>query len=113
MITRRDRIEKGRAMESMVRAPRTGDVIFVFTKMGSGRLTEISGSIEEVSTDQVHFAVDCIELVHSVDEDGEALERKLWQETETKFLRVCVPLDRVKPFEGTLDKDAPCWIVRT
>jgi hypothetical protein len=100
-------------MESMtLRAPRTGDVVFVFAKMNSGRLTEISGSVDEMSADYVYIAVDCIELVHSADEDGEALERKFWPETETKLLRVCIPLDKIKPFEGTLDKDAPCWVVR-
>jgi len=100
-------------MEATLRAPHTGDTVFVFTKMNSGKLTEISGFVEEISTNYVYFAVDCIELIHSDDKDsGQSLERKFWPETEARLLRVGVPLDKMKPFEGTLDVDAPCWVIR-
>ena len=100
-------------MESTVRAPQTGDVVFVLAKMNSGKLTEISGSIEEISANHVYFAVDCIELIHSTaDDDGTLLERKIWPEDAANLLRVGVPLNKMKPFEGTWGKDAPCWEVR-
>ena len=100
-------------MESTVRAPQTGDMVFVFAKMNSGKLTEISGNIEEISTDHVYFAVDAIELIHSAaDDDGRPLEKKIWSKDAAKFLRIGVPLDKIKPFEGTWVEDAPCWEVR-
>lgn len=100
-------------MESTVRAPQTGNMVFVFAKMNSGKLTEISGNIEEISTNHVYVAVDCIELIHgTVDDDGLPLEKKIWAEDAAKFLRVGVPLNKMKPFEGTWVEDAPCWEVR-
>jgi hypothetical protein len=100
-------------MESTVRAPQTGDVVFVFAKMNSGKLTEISGNIEEISMNYVYFTVDCIELIHSTaDDDGQPLEKRIWPDNAVKFLRVGVPLNKMKPFEGTWDENAPCWEVR-
>jgi hypothetical protein len=100
-------------MESTVRAPQTGDVVFVFAKMNSGKLTELSGNIEEILTNYVYIAVDCIELIHSTADDDEVpLEKKIWPEDATKHLRIGVPLNKMKPFEGTWDENAPCWEVR-
>jgi hypothetical protein len=100
-------------MESTVRAPQTGDTVFVFVKMNSGKLTEISGFIEEISTSHVYFTVDAIELIHGdAHDEGRALERKLWAENAAKFLRVGVPLDKMKWSEETGDEDEPCWEIR-
>jgi hypothetical protein len=64
-------------MESTVRAPQTGDMVFVLAKMSSGRLTAISGLIREVSTEDVYIAVDSIELIHGdAQDDGVALDKK-------------------------------------
>src|SRR5260221_474059 len=45
-------------MESTVRSPQAGDNVLVLAKMNSGRLTEFSGCIEEVSADYAYFALD-------------------------------------------------------
>jgi hypothetical protein len=76
-------------MESTVRAPQAGDTVFVFVKMKSGRLTELSGFIEEISAKYAYFAVDAIELLLAdADDDGQALEKKLWADSTPKLLRV-------------------------
>lgn len=100
-------------MESTGRAPQNGDMVFVFAKMDSGRLTEISGNIEEISANYVYFTVDSLELISGgPDDDGRAFERRFWPGTAPKLFRVGVPLHEMKPFEGTGEKDAPCWEVR-
>jgi hypothetical protein len=50
-------------MESTVRSPQAGDNVLVLAKMNSGRLTEFSGCIEEVSADYAYFALDSIHLI--------------------------------------------------
>jgi hypothetical protein len=100
-------------MESTVRAPQAGDTVFVFVKMKSGKLTELSGFIEEIYAKYVYFAVNAIELLRAdADDDGQALERKLWAEAAPKLLRVGVPLDEMKPFDGALYEDTASWEVR-
>jgi hypothetical protein len=99
-------------MESTLRAPRTGDTVIVFAKMQSGRLTELSGHVEEVSADHAYFALDSIHLMLNDKDDGYPLEAKKWPETAKNLLRVGVPLDEMKPFDGDLDEDAPCWLIR-
>jgi hypothetical protein len=100
-------------MESAIRAPQIGDMVFVFAKMNSGKLTTISGPVREVSTEDVYVAVDAIEYTRSnADDDGVALDKKIWPESAAKFVRVCVPLDKMKLFQGTWMEDAPCWEVR-
>lgn len=98
-------------MESTMRAPQSGDMVLVLAKMKSGRLTEFSGYIEEVSADRAYFSLDSI---HLIEEDYEELpvESKTWPKTETKLLKVGVPVDELKPFDGgKLDEAAPCWEV--
>jgi hypothetical protein len=100
-------------MESTVRAPQAGDTVFVFVKMKSGRLTELSGFIEEIASTYAYFAVDAIELLHAdADDNGQALEGKLWANASPKLLRVGVPLDEMKPFDGALYEDTASWEVR-
>jgi len=101
-------------MESIVRSPQAGDNVLVLAKMNSGRLTEFSGCIEEVSADYAYFALDSIHLI----EDGEdesselPLERKMWPNNASKLLKVGVLLEELKPFDGTFDEKAPCWEVK-
>jgi hypothetical protein len=99
-------------MESTVRSPQAGDNVLVLAKMNSGRLTEFSGSIEEVSADYAYFALDGIHL-DSEDETSEfPLERRMWPTDATSLLRVGVLLEELRPFDGSLDENAPCWEVR-
>ena len=100
-------------MESMIRAPQTGDMLLVLAKMKSGRFTEFSGYIEEVSADHAFFALDSIHLIDDLEEDERPIETKIWPKTATKLLKVGVPIDELKPFDGgTLDEAAPCWEVK-
>jgi hypothetical protein len=101
-------------MESTVRSPQAGDMVIVLAKMKSGRFTELSGLIEDISADYVYFGLDSINLCENLaDDDGTPLERKLWPKDATKLLRLGVPLDEMKPFDGDpVDKDDPCWEVR-
>ena len=101
-------------MESTVRSPQAGDNVLVLAKMNSGRLTEFSGCIEEVSADYAYFALDSIHLSEdSEDESSEfPLERKMWPTDATSLLRVGVLLEELKPFDGSFDEKAPCWEVR-
>jgi len=95
-------------MESIVRSPQAGDNVLVLAKMNSGRLTEFSGCIEEVSADYAYFALDSIHLI----EDGEnetsdfPFERKMWPNDATSLLRVGVLLEELKPFDGSFDEKA-------
>lgn len=41
-------------MESPPRAPRAGDMVIVLARMDSGKVTEMSGSVEDVSMDYVY-----------------------------------------------------------
>jgi hypothetical protein len=50
-------------MESTVKVPQVGDVVFVFAKMKSGKITELSGSIEHISNDYAYFALDAMTAV--------------------------------------------------
>jgi hypothetical protein len=61
--------------------------------MRSGRVTHLSGAIEDVSAEYAYFALDCIDLVSGKDSDFHPLERKMWPKDATKLLRVGVPLD--------------------
>jgi hypothetical protein len=101
-------------MESTVRSPQAGDMVIVLAKMKSGRFTELSGCIEQVSTDYVYFGLDSINLCETLaDDDGTPVERKIWPKDATKLPRVGVPLDGLKPFDGvSIDEDSPCWEVR-
>jgi hypothetical protein len=53
-------------MESTVRSPQTGDMVIVLAKMRSGRVTHLSGAIEDVSAEYAYFALDCIDLVSGI-----------------------------------------------
>lgn len=101
-------------MESPVRSPQAGDMVLVLAKMKSGRFTELSGFIEDISAGYAHFGLDSIHLCENLaDDDGTPLEKKMWPKDATKLSRVGVPLDELKPFDGTpVDEDAPCWEVR-
>ncbi len=89
-------------------------MVIVLAKMKSGRFTELSGCIEQVSEDYAYFGLDSIYLVKNLaDDDGSPLEGKMWPKDATKLLRLGVPLDELKPFDGSpVDKDDPCWEVR-
>jgi hypothetical protein len=101
-------------MESTVRSPQTGDMVLVLAKMKSGRFTELGGFIEEVSADYAYFGLDGIHFVENLEDDGQyPLETKIWPKDATKLLRVGVPLDELKPFDGTpIDETASCWEVK-
>ena len=95
-----------------MRAPQTGDMILVLAKMKSGRLTEFSGYIEEVYSRHAFFALDSIHLIEE-DYEEPPVESKIWPKTATKLLKVGVPLDEIKPFDGgNVDQNAPCWEVK-
>jgi hypothetical protein len=98
-------------MESTTRAPQSGDMVLAFAKMKSGRLTEFSGYIEEVSAGHAFFALDSI---HLIEEDyEEPPESKNWPKAATRLLKVGVPLDEITPFDGgKLDQNDPCWEVK-
>ena len=81
-------------MKSTARAPLTGDMVFVFVKMKSGKVTELRGNIEEVSSEHAYFVT------------------KTWPEGATNSVRVGVRLDKMKPFGGSLNEEAPCWEVK-
>ena len=99
-------------MESIMRAPKSGDMVLVLAKMKSGRLTEFSGYIEEVSAGHAFFALDSIHLIEE-DYEEPPVESRIWPETETKLLKVGVPLDELKPFDGgNVDQNNPCWEVK-
>ena len=92
-----------------MRAPQSGDMVLVLGKMKSGRLTEFSGYIEEVSADHAFFALDSIHLIEG-DYEEPPVEPKIWPKTATKLLNVGVPLDEITPFDGgKLDQNDPCW----
>lgn len=98
-------------MESTPRAPRAGDMVIVLAKMNSGKVTELSGYVEDVSMDYVYFALDTICLGPDPEvDDHPPLEEKTWRTIH--LLRVGVPLDDLKPFGGMLDDNVPCWLVR-
>jgi hypothetical protein len=99
-------------MESTPRAPQIGDTVFILARMKSGRFTELSGVIEGVLTDYVYFGLESINLTPGNKDDVLLLESKIWPKRAGKLLRVGVPLNDLKPFDGKLDKDAPCWEVR-
>jgi hypothetical protein len=101
-------------MKSIVRSPQAGDNVLVLAKMNSGRLTEFSGCIEDISADYAYFALDSIHLSEdSEDESSEfPLERKMWPTNATSLLRVGVLLEELKPFDGSFDEKAPCWEVK-
>ena len=101
-------------MKSTVRSPQTGDMVIVLAKMKSDRFTELSGCIEDISAGYVYFGLDSIHLCENLaDDDGTPLEKRMWPKDATKLLRVGVPLDELKPFDGTpVDEDEPCWEVR-
>jgi len=107
-------MQQGGKMESIVRSPQAGDMVIVLAKMKSGKFTELSGLIEAVSADYAYFGLDSINLCENLaDDDGTPLEKKMWPKNATKLLRVGVPLDDIKPFDGSpVDKDDPCWEVR-
>jgi hypothetical protein len=105
-------------MESKVRAPQAADTVIVLAKMKSGRFTEFSGYIEEVSADHAYFALDSIHLIDDIqlidgsEDDERPIESKIWPKTATNLLRVGVPLDELKPFDGAkFDESDPCWEV--
>ena len=98
-------------MTSTVRAPLTGDMVFVFVKMKSGRIIELSGNIEEVSSEHTYFVPDAIELIRGADDNGQPLETKTLPGL-TNSVRVGVRLDKMKPFGGLLNEEAPCWEVK-
>jgi hypothetical protein len=101
------------ANESTPRAPRAGDMVIVLAKMNSGKVTEMSGYVEDVSADYVYFALDTICLGPDPQEDDHPpLEVKTWPKTAIHLLRVGVPLDDLKPFGRMLDDNVPCWLVR-
>jgi len=62
-------------MKSIARAPLTGDMVFVFVRMKSGNVAELSGNIEEVSSDRAYFVPDAIGLIRGAD-DGQPLRQK-------------------------------------
>jgi hypothetical protein len=99
-------------MKSIARAPLTGDMVFVFVKMKSGNVAELSGNIEEVSSDRAYFVPDAIELIRGADDDGQPLETKILPEGAPNSVRVGVRLDKMKPFGGSLNEEAPCWEVK-
>ena len=99
-------------MESTMRAPQAGDMVLVLAKMKSGRLTEFSGYMEEVSADHPFFPLDSIHLIEE-DYEEPPVESKIWPKAATKLLRVGAPLDEIKPFDGgNVDQNAPCWEVK-
>ena len=101
------------ANESTPRSPRAGDVVIVLAKMNSGKVTEMSGYVEDVSMDYVYFTLDTICLGADPEEDDHPpLEEKTWPKTARRLLRVGVPLDDLKAFGGMLDEPVPCWVVR-
>jgi hypothetical protein len=77
-------------------------------------LTELGGCIEDISAGYAYFGLDSIHLCENLaDDDGTPLEKKMWPKNATKLLRLGVPLDDIKPFDGgPVDKDDPCWEVR-
>ena len=82
--------------------------------MNSGRLTELSGHIEEVSANYAYFALDSIHLIEdSEDETSDfPFERKMWPNDASRLLRVGVLLEELRPFDGSFDENAPCWEVK-
>jgi len=62
-----------------MRAPQSGDMALALAKMKSGRLTEFSGYIEEVSADHAFFALDSIHLIEK-DYEEPPIESKFGQE---------------------------------
>lgn len=74
---------------------------------------ELSGrGIEEISSGYAYFGMDILDLGTGKDGDS-PLERKVWPKNATKLLRVGVPIDDLKPFDGDpINEDAPCWEVR-
>ena len=99
-------------MKSIARAPLTGDMVFVFVRMKSGNVAELSGNIEEVSSDRAYFVPDAIELVRGVEDDGQPLEATILPDRAPNSVRVGVRLDKMKPFGGSLNEEAPCWEVK-
>ena len=99
-------------MKSTMRVPLTGDMVFVFVKMKSGKVTELSGNIEEVSSEHAYFVPNAIELIRVADDDGQSLETRTCPEGAINSVRIGVRLDKMKPFGGLLDEEAPCWEVR-
>jgi hypothetical protein len=47
-------------MESTVRSPQIGDDVIVILKMGSGRITELGGFIQEISSGYAYFGLDSL-----------------------------------------------------
>jgi hypothetical protein len=86
-------------------------MVFVFVKMKSGNVAELSGNIEAVSSNRAYFVPDAIQLVRGAD-DGQPLETKILPEGAPNSVRVGVRLDEMKPFGGSLNEEAPCWEVR-
>jgi hypothetical protein len=71
-------------MESTVRSPQAGDGVIVLAKMRSGRIMELSGGIEEISSGYAYFAMDCLDL--STGRDGDSpLEQKCGRRTQLNF----------------------------
>lgn len=88
-------------------------MVIVLAKMNSGKVTEMSGYVEDVSMDYAYFALDTICLGPDPEEDDRPpLEDKTWPKTTIHLLRVGVLLDNSKPFGGMLDDNVPCWLVR-
>src|SRR5215472_5094590 len=84
----------GAANESTPGAPCAGDMVIALAKMNSGKVTEMSGYVEDVSTDYVYFALDTICSGPDPEEDDRPpLEEKTWPKTAIHLLRVGVPLD--------------------
>jgi hypothetical protein len=50
-------------MESTVRSPQIGDDVIVILKMGSGRITELGGFIQEISSGYAYFGLDSLKRV--------------------------------------------------
>jgi hypothetical protein len=103
---------KGTLMETTLRSPRTGDTVIVLAKMQTGVLTELSGLIEDTSTDRAYFGLDSISLSEDNKDFYPPLQQKNWPKNSTNLLRIGVPFDQMKPFDGKLDEDSPCWVVR-
>jgi hypothetical protein len=89
------------------REPQAGDGIMLDIKMKSGIFTHLGGSILSVSDGYAYFAVDGVE---SVDDSGDLLDRRDLQGPEAMLLRAGIRCDKLEPFDGGPDEDAPCWL---
>ncbi len=96
-------------MTSRVTAPEIGDSVIIQIQTKNSQCMELSGSIEEISGDCVHFAMDSIHLTVGPEDDNPPIDGKIWRQPEAKPLKMSVSGEKLKLLHESDDDVA--WIM--